>query len=128
MRWKINQNGFTIVEIIVGIAVIGTLVGPLGGIFVMSARINRESSMEFKSLLEAQKYMEEIKVMESIDVSEYPYNAAIGAYERTTAQTEDSLGVRVLIIPEGDILYSIEINIIDEDNIVNSLFGSSIFY
>lgn len=128
MRRLINRRGFTLVEIIVSIAILGIAITPLMGMFVMSAKINRESSREFKSFLEAQKYMEEIKAMESIDVSRYSYNSTTGAYEGTVIQTEDRLGAEVRIIPDGSILYNIEINIIDEGKVVNSLWGSKIFY
>jgi len=96
--------------------------------FVMSAKINQESNREFKSLLEAQKYMEEIKAMESIDTSRYSYNSITEAYENIVVQTEDKLGAQIRIIPEGSILYNIEIDIIDEGKVVNSLWGSKIFY
>ncbi len=128
MRWLTNRRGFTIVEIIMSIAVIGIIIAPLMGMFVMSSKINQESSKEFKSFLEAQKYMEEIKAMDSIDVSRYPYNSITGAYEGTVIQTEDKLGAQVMIIPKSGILYNIEINIIDEGKVVNSLRGSRIFY
>jgi hypothetical protein len=72
--------------------------------------------------------MEEIKAMDSIDVSRYPYNSITGAYEGTVIQTEDKLGAQVMIIPKSGILYNIEINIIDEGKVVNSLRGSRIFY
>ena len=122
MRWLTNRRGFTIVEIIMSIAVIGIIIAPLMGMFVMSSKINQESSKEFKSFLEAQKYMEEIKAMDSID------DSITGAYEGTVIQTEDKLGAQVMIIPKSGILYNIEINIIDEGKVVNSLRGSRIFY
>lgn len=128
MRWLINSHGFTLVEIIVSIAVIGILVAPLSGMFVMSSRVNRESSEEFKSFLEAQKYMEEIKAAESINDLGYPYNSSTRAYDGTIVQTEDSLGAHIRIIPKSDILYYIEIDIIDKGKVVNSLHGSRIFY
>lgn len=128
MRWLINSRGFIMVEIIVSIAVIGIVIGPLMEMFVMSAKINQESNREFKSLLEAQKYMEEIKAMESIDTSRYSYNSITEAYENIVVQTEDKLGAQIRIIPEGSILYNIEIDIIDEGKVVNSLWGSKIFY
>lgn len=128
MRWLINRRGFTLAEIIVSIAILGITIGPLMGMFVLSAKINSESSREFKSFLEAQKYMEEIKAMESIDASRYSYNSITGAYECTVIQTVDKLGAEVRIIPKGSILYNIEVNIIDDGKVVNSLWGSKIFY
>ncbi len=120
--------GFTMVEVILSMAVLGIVIAPLMGIFVLSAKINRESSNEYKSFLEAQKYIEEIKAMESIDCTKFSYNPISGMYEGTVIQTEDKFGATVKVIPQGGFLYSIEVNIIDDGKVVNSLVGSKIFH
>ena len=64
-------NGFTLIEVIVTLAVLGIAVGPLMSMFILSAQINQKSSTELKSLLAAQKYIEEIKAEEILDTEEY---------------------------------------------------------
>lgn len=128
MKMLINRRGFTMLEVIVSIAVIGILTAPLMSSFVMAAKINRDSSREFKSFLEAQKYMEEIKALKSIDASKYTYDVGTGAYEYTVLQSGENYGAIITITPENSILYNIEINIIDEGKVVNSLFGSRILF
>lgn len=127
MKKLLNFCGFTMIEVILSIALLGIAIAPLTGIFALSAKINRESSHEYKSFLEAQRYIEEIKAMESIDYTKYPYNSISGMYEGTAIQTEDKFGAKVKLIPQEGFLYLIEVNIIDDGKVVNSLLGSKIF-
>lgn len=127
MKKQLNDNGFTMVEVILSITVLGIVIVPLMNMFVLSAKISRESSYEYKSFLEAQKYMEEIKAMELIDCTKYSYNPSSGMYEGTVPQTEDTFGATIKIIPQRGFLYLVEVNVIDEGKVVNSLLGSKIF-
>ncbi len=127
MKKLLNCYGFTMIEVILSITILSIVIVPLMNMFVLSAKITQESSYEYKSFLEAQKYIEEIKAMESIDYAKYSYNLLCDMYECTVIQTEDTLGATVKIIPQGDFLYLIEVNIIDEGKVVNSLLGSKVF-
>lgn len=120
------MRGFTLIEAIITLAVLGAAIGPLMSMFVLSARINRESSTEFKSLLTAQRYVEEIKAEEEIDTANYIYNPGTGSYERNVAQTEDEYGAVIRITPERPFLYTVEVFVIDEGETINSIRGSKI--
>lgn len=119
-------NGFTLIETIVTLAVLGIAVGPLMSMFILSAQINQKSSVELKSLLAAQKYIEEIKTEEILDTKEYIYNSSNGSYERKVEQTKDEYGAVIRITQENLFLYNIEVFIIDEEEIINSIKGSKI--
>lgn len=128
MKSLLKIEGFTLIEIILTITILGIVIIPIMTLFVLSAKINRESSNEYKTLLEAQKYMEEIKSFESIDCSKYFYNATNGIYEGTVIQTNDKYGAIIKIIPQRSFLYFIEVYIIDDGIVVNSLIGSKIIH
>jgi len=120
--------GFTLAEVIISIAVLGMVIAPIMTLFVMSARLNIESSREYKSFLAAQKYMEEIKAMDEIDLSGYIYDSDDGCYKRIVAQSGEDYGAVIIIEPERDFLYSIEVYITCEGEVVNSLIGSKLIY
>ncbi|WMJ76664.1 MULTISPECIES: type IV pilus modification PilV family protein [unclassified Sedimentibacter] len=120
--------GFTLAEVIISIAVLGMVIAPIMTLFVMSARLNIESSREYKSFLAAQKYMEEIKAMDEIELSGYIYDSDDGCYKRIVAQSGEDYGAVIIIEPERDFLYSIEVYITYEGEVVNSLIGSKLIY
>jgi prepilin-type N-terminal cleavage/methylation domain-containing protein len=119
-------NGFTLIEVIVTLAVLGIAVGPLMSMFILSAQINQKSSTELKSLLAAQKYIEEIKAEEILDTEEYIYNNFNDSYEKKVEQTEGEYGAVIRITQENFFTYDIEIFITDEEKIINSIKGSKI--
>jgi len=124
-----SKEGITLVEVIITIAITGVVIVPLMTLFVMCAKINRESDMEYKSMLTAQKYMEEIKAMKSMEDSDhenYIYDPGTGSYERTVIQTEDEYGAEITIMPVRNFLYSIEVLVTDRGEIINHLTGSKI--
>ena len=106
-------NGFTLIEVIVTLAVLGIAVGPLMSMFILSAQINQKSSTELKSLLAAQKYIEEIKAEEILDTEEYIYNNFNDSYEKKVEQTEGEYGAVIRITQENLFLYNIEVFIIE---------------
>lgn len=123
-----NKSGLTLVEIIVTIAVLGIVICPLMSMFITSEKINRESDKEYKSIQQAQRYMEEIKSMSEIDTEKYSYNCEIGIYEMIVIQTNNNYGASIKIKPDrGSVLYSIEIIIRDGEEIINNLEGTKIF-
>lgn len=119
-------NGFTLIEVILTISVLGIVIVPLMSIVVLCAKINKESNNEYKSFLEAQKYMEEIKATKSIDYTKYIYNAQNGSYEATVPETSDKFGATIKVIPQKNLLLLIEVNIIDDGIVVNSINGSKV--
>lgn len=126
-----NKEGVTLVEVIITIAVTGAVIVPLMTLFVMCAKINRESDKEYKSMLTAQKYMEEIKAMQSMDEIEnenYIYDQGTGSYERTVIQTDDEYGAEITIMPVRSFLYSIEVLVTYRGEVINYLTGSKILH
>ena len=124
----LNNMGLTLVEIIMTIAVAGILIVPLMSMFVFSAKINAESSREFKAVQQAQFYMEEIKSMDEFGIDKYAYNSDSGKYERFVDEMGSEFGVEVIISYDGGIIYYISISVIDEGEVISSLEGSVIFY
>ncbi|WP_326908282.1 prepilin-type N-terminal cleavage/methylation domain-containing protein [Sedimentibacter sp. MB31-C6] len=125
----INDKGLTLVEIIISIAVLGIVICPLMSMFLFAMKINNKSDFEYKTLSQAQYYMEEIKAMEYIDTIKYPYNNIKGIYEREIEQDDETFGVIIKITPDSNgLLYKIEILIMDEGEIVNYLEGTKIIY
>lgn len=124
-RYK-NNDGITLIEVIVSIAVLGAVIVPVMTLFVMSAKINKESKKEHMSILAAQMYIEEIKATENIDTGKYVFNSETGSYERTVNQTNDEFGAEIKISPESNFLYIIEVLIMDDGEIINTLIGSKL--
>lgn len=121
-----SSNGITLIEVIISIAILGAVIVPLMSLFVMSAKINSESNREYMSILTAQMYIEEIKAMNSIDTTKYTFNSEDGSYERTVTQTADDFGAEIKISSNRNLLYIIEVLIIDNGEIINSLTGSKL--
>ncbi len=122
-----NNRGMTLVELVVTIAVLGILIAPVTSMFVFSAKINMAASNEFKAAMLAQSYMEEIKSMEELDTQKYVYNAGTGNYERFVPETGSDYGTEITISAGEGIVYSIDISIINDGEVVKSLEGSKIF-
>lgn len=120
------NKGLTLIEVIITLAVIGIVITPLMSMFVVSAKINGESSLELKSILTAQKYMEEIKASGDVNFDNYVYNSVSKAYERTVTQTAQELGAVIKIKTERSYFYLIEVMVYDSDNMICSLNGSKI--
>ena len=121
---KPNNEGLTVVEIVMTIAILGVLIAPLMSIFVTA--INKENNKELKSAQLAQMYMEEIKAMDELNTELYIFNSETGCYERNVSQTTNNYGAEITIAP-NDIIYYINIDIISEGEIISSLAGSKIY-
>ncbi len=119
-------KGLTLIEVIISLAVLGVVIAPLMSMLVVSAKINRESSIYYKSLLTAQRYIEEIKAMERINIDDYNYNSSTGAYERVVPQTDKEFGAEIRIRFEQGFLYAIEVFVINDGKTIYSLGGSKI--
>lgn len=121
-----NINGLTIIESIVALGVLGIVVVPIMSMFVLSASINHNSRNTFNSLLTAQRYMEEAKAMEVIDPEKYVYNPTNGCYERNVLQTVGQYGAVIKISAERNLLYKIEVEVLENGVIIDSFNGSKI--
>lgn len=126
MSEKFNSEGLTVVELIMTIAILGILIAPLTSMFITSAKINKESSKQFKSAQLAQIYMEEIKAMDELDTSIYIYNNEAESYKRLVNEVDNNYGAVITINPDG-IIYYIIVDIISEGEVITSLEGSKIF-
>lgn len=119
-------QGITLVETIITLAVLGAVIVPLINLFVMCAKINNESRMEYKSILEAQRYIEEINALPFIDTTKYIYDSSIGAYIRTVIQNDNEYGAEIKINFKSNFLYSIEVKIFDDGEEINNLMATKI--
>ncbi len=128
MKIILNKCGLTLIEIIMTFAVLGVVICPLMTMFISSHKINSLSEKEFKSMLLAQKYIEEIESMKKINTNEYPYNSEEGYYERNILHEDSIYTTRIRIIPAGSMLYIINIDVSDNVGIINKLESSKIFY
>ncbi len=124
---KSDTEGFTLIEVIIALSILAVAIIPLMSMMTLSARINNESSREFKSLMEAQRLVEEFKSADISEVTEmdYLYNADTGCYEKHVEQTESEFG-SVVRITQGALLYRIEAFVLDEGEIINYIEGSRI--
>lgn len=121
-----DKGGITLVEVIISIAVLGSVIVPLMNLFVMSAQINHESNMEFTSILTAQRYLEEVLSTVNIDTNKYVYNSEDGSYERTVLQTGNEFGAKIKITPKRSHLFVVEVVVMDNGEIINFLTGSKL--
>ncbi|MFA9423508.1 MAG: prepilin-type N-terminal cleavage/methylation domain-containing protein [Sedimentibacter sp.] len=123
---KWNNEGFTLVEIIMTIGILGILIVPLMSMFIFSAKINCKSSEEFKAVQMAQMYMEEFKSMHGLNIELYNFNSDSGCYLKNVMETDNAYGAKIKIVPHG-IIYYISIDIINGGEIISSLAGSKIY-
>ena len=124
----LNNNGLTLVEVIMTLAILGAVICPIMNMFVLSQKINSESKIEYMSIQTAQYYMEEVRSMDGIAggiIGNYSYNNSAGYYERSVADGDYT--VEIKIIPGSYGLHYIEINVLNEGRIINNLNGSIIF-
>jgi Tfp pilus assembly protein PilV len=128
MKKLLNIKGLTLTETIVSLGVVGIVTVPLLSMLILCQKVLSISENEYESIQTAQYYMEEIKAMDVIDSELYSYNAEEKSYERIVLQNEGKYGAEIRIMQDEDtVLYNIEIDIIDEGKIINSLAGSVIF-
>jgi len=124
----LNKNGITLVEIVMTFAVIGIVICPLMTMFVTSYKISNYTESEYKTMLLAQKYLEEIESMKTITSNDYIFNLEKGCYERNISHKGSDYTTKIRIIPVGSMLYNIEVNIIDDGGkLINKLESSKIF-
>jgi len=76
----------------------------------------------------AQKYMEEIESMKEFDTDSFTFNYDTGSYERDILQPDNSYLTKITIVPAGNMLYDIEVDVRDSNGTSNKLEGSKLFY
>jgi len=109
-----NKNGFTLVEIIVTLAIMSIVIGPLMAMLITSQKINNEGENEYKSLQYAQKYLEKIKAMDSIETDNYT----------ETVTTADGYIIDIAVSPSSvtdsveELIYDATMTINAESNII----------
>lgn len=123
-----NKQGLTLVEIIMTFAVLGVVICPLMTMFVISQNISNYINNEYKSMLLAQKYVEEIESMKEFDIESYKFNCDTGYYEKDILQNDNGFTAKIKIIPDGSILYNIEVDVWDSNGEINKIESSKIFY
>ncbi len=124
---KTNTDGFTLIEAVIALSILAVAIIPLMSMMTLSAHINNESSREFKSLMEAQRLVEEFKSADVGELNEmdFSYNADAGCYEKHTEQTGSEFGSMVRIT-QSVLLYRIEVFVFDEGEVINYIEGSRI--
>lgn len=114
MRKLFNKNGFTLVEIIVTLAIISIVIGPLMAMLITSQKINNESEKEYRSVQYAQQYLEEIKAMDAINIKDYPKTLTTAdGYKIDIAVSPSSVAVSV-----EELTYDAIMTINAENNII----------
>lgn len=121
-----SKKGFTIIESIITLGILGIIIAPIMSLFVLAAGINYDSNNYYNSILTAQRYMEEIKAMEKLNIENFIYNPENGYYEKNIIQTDKDYGAVIRIIPRRNLLYSIEIKILDDGETIDYVKGSRI--
>lgn len=128
MKFVLNKRGLTLVEIIMTLAVLGVVICPLMTMFITSHKISDFTDKEYKSMLLAQKYIEEIESMERINTSDYLYDLENGYYERNIILIDSKYKTKIKIVPAGSMLYYVKVYVSDDFGIINKLESSKIFY
>jgi prepilin-type N-terminal cleavage/methylation domain-containing protein len=66
-----NQAGFTLLEVIISLAILGIVVFPISSIFTGSARQSQKSKERLQANHTAQKYMEFLKSKKGKEIDQY---------------------------------------------------------
>ncbi len=124
MKELFNNKGLTLVEIIMTLGILGVVICPLMNLLVLSQKINSEGEKEYKVIQTAQYYMDEIRAMDEIDTGVFVYNSGEMCYERIVLDVLDDYSAEIKITPGSYGLHYIEVNILNDGEVINSLTGS----
>jgi len=108
-------------------AILGIVICPLMNLLVLSQKINSEGEKEYDVIQTAQYYMEEIRAMDEIDTGVFVYNSGEMSYERMVSDVLDDLSAEIKITPFSYGLHYIEVNILNDGEVINSLRGSMVY-
>lgn len=117
MKKLLNKKGFTIIEVMVTLAVLGIVIVPLMTMFITSQKINNEGSKEYQSIQLAQKYMEEIKGMEAVNDLNILYN--VPSDYSYTENADGSYDIESLPAKEFPFIVDIGVKPLTENSKVN---------
>jgi prepilin-type N-terminal cleavage/methylation domain-containing protein len=115
-----NNKGFTLIELVVTIAIIMIISVPLTNMFLFSSKVNALGREEIDGISAAKKYMEELKTSkalfnvdseEGIDYKGYTLYTDILGIERYASkevpeETEFNEDIKVMVLGEFNIKYS----------------------
>ncbi|HOG63060.1 MAG: prepilin-type N-terminal cleavage/methylation domain-containing protein [Sedimentibacter sp.] len=124
MNKLFNNRGLTLAEVIMTMAILGIVICPLMNLLVLSQNINSEGEKEYDVIQTAQYYMEETRAMGEIDPEIFVYNSEEMSYERMVSDVLDDLSAEIKITPFSYGLHYIEVNILNDGEVINSLTGS----
>ena len=127
MNKSFNNRGLILMEVIVTLAILGVVVCPLMNLLVLSRKINSEGEKEYSVIQSAQYYMEETRAAGEIDTGVFFYNSDEVCYERTILDILDNCIVRIRIRPGSYGLQYIEVDILSDGEVINSLMGSIVY-
>ena len=122
-----NNRGLTLVEVIVTLAILGAVICPLMNLLVLSQKINSEGEKEFSVIQTAQYYMEETRAAGEIDTGVFTYNSDEMCYERVILDVLEDYSAEIRIKPGNYGLHYIEVDIIRDGEVINSLIGSMVY-
>ena len=108
------------------LAILGVVICPLMNLLVLSQKINSIGENEYRVIQTAQYYMEEIRAMDEIDTGVFFYSSDEMCYERIILNVLDDCNARIRIIPGSYGLRYIEVDILMNEEVINSLMGSII--
>lgn len=117
--------GICIVEVIMTVAILGIVITPLMSMFIVSQKINSHSEIEYKTMLLAQNYMEEVKASKVFDDKEYIYNNDKNCFERLITGEGDMI-TKISVWPLNGIAYNIEVEVSHNGKVINRLVGSKL--
>jgi prepilin-type N-terminal cleavage/methylation domain-containing protein len=126
MNKLFNNRGLTLVEVIITLAILGAVICPLMNLLVLSQKINSIGENEYSVIQTAQYYMEETRAAGEIDTGVFFYNSDEMCYERIIQNVLDDCNARIRIIPGSYGLRYIEVDILMNEEVINSLMGSII--
>jgi len=101
---KFNNKGFTLVEIIVAIAVVGIVGIAFSGFSINSARMISALDEREKAIIIAQTELEQLKAQEfnEIDLNNYPYQKEIYNIDLQMEAEDDSSLYKITVIVNWD--------------------------
>jgi prepilin-type N-terminal cleavage/methylation domain-containing protein len=126
MNRLFNNKGLTLVEVIMTLAILGAVICPLMNLLVISQKINGEGENEYRVIQTAQYYMEETRSMDEIDAEVFVYKSEETCYERTVSNVMDGCSAEIRITPSSYGLHYIEVDIVMDGEVIDSLEGSII--
>ncbi|NLK89941.1 MAG: hypothetical protein GX276_07380 [Clostridiaceae bacterium] len=126
MKRFINNQGLTLVEIIITLGLLGALIGPLMNLVVVSQIMNSAGENETRLFQVAQYYMEETRSMDEIDMELFLYNSEKNNYERYISDALDDYSIEIRLIPARYGMHYIEVDVIKDYETVYALKGSII--